>query len=312
MRPSTLSTNTLDNPNPLLWTENKTEDTPSQATLYPKPTPCTSFTYQPSPGPFNATDTTGQCKTNNPTLAPDTTPQDYSNLAVKFIPDPEIDVSLRRRYIWFLHMHHYRLHNTTYPSCPTTTSSTCNIPCGKHIAAFSAPPRFRGENVSMTLLLYLITLHGGADGVPNWRLLATHLGVNVHQSTSYAFRLKQFVYDHHLDLFLKTSFEECLNFSRIYGALGIKQYQDQPEPEPGYTEYDTRQMPIFNDSDPITSHSRSRSHSRLWESHNPSQDIYHSTYSPSKSENDECKIYTYVNETDMNDEYVHSTASYMN
>ncbi|KAH6567044.1 hypothetical protein BASA60_009198 [Batrachochytrium salamandrivorans] len=86
----------------------------------------------------------------------------------------------------------------------------------------SAPPSSFREVVA--------TEYGGAEKITNWRLLATLLGVNVIQSTSYAHRLKKFVYENHLDVFLQTSFKETMEFSKTYSASIPKSHPEVQSP----------------------------------------------------------------------------------
>ncbi|KAH9268823.1 hypothetical protein BASA83_009110 [Batrachochytrium salamandrivorans] len=150
--------------------------------------------------------------------------------AYSLVTHPFTDVNIRRQYLWFLHLQHHRLASGSSSDRGTLTNTRCDLSCGKHIAAFNAPPRFKGEFVSILNLLHLLSQYGGAEKITNWRLLATLLGVNVIQSTSYAHRLKKFVYENHLDVFLQTSFKETIEFSKTYSASIPKSHPEVQSP----------------------------------------------------------------------------------
>ncbi|KAJ1343559.1 hypothetical protein BSLG_001828 [Batrachochytrium salamandrivorans] len=81
------------------------------------------------------------------------------------------------------------------------------------------------------------TEYGGAEKITNWRLLATLLGVNVIQSTSYAHRLKKFVYENH--------------FGRILTNLIQRDYRVFKDLQCIYTEITPRgSKPKFHSSQP--------------------------------------------------------------
>ncbi|KAI8909810.1 hypothetical protein EDD86DRAFT_275804 [Gorgonomyces haynaldii] len=97
-------------------------------------------------------------------------------------------LAIRRRYLWFLTLHH---------------DCECTVKTARHIWNFNHTLRSGSHELCIETLLKLIQAQGGADHVQSWREIAKKLGFEPNKATSVTFRLKKWVYENHIHEFLE-------------------------------------------------------------------------------------------------------------